>query len=84
MAIDTPSLAPSTLLTYVVLFVVRLTIYLWAKRFVRIIREAREFMEQQEVDQEQEAVFREETLGSGKAVIRNPNHHHHREEKILE
>jgi hypothetical protein len=45
-------------------------------------------MEQQEVNQEQKAVVREERLGSGKPVIRNPNHHHHHhhhlEERSLE
>jgi hypothetical protein len=87
MAIDTSSIALSTLLTYVVLFVVRLTIYQWAKGFVRIIQEARGFMEQQEVDLEQEAVVREETLGLSKVVIcsSNPNHHHyHLEKRTLE
>jgi hypothetical protein len=80
MATDTPSIALSTLSIYVALFIVRLTIYQWVKGFVRIIQEARGFMEQQEVDQEQEAVVREETLGLGKAAICNPNYH--REERI--
>jgi hypothetical protein len=76
MAIDTPSIALSTLLTYIVLFVEKSTIYQWAKRFVKIIQEARGFMEQQEVVQKQEAVVREETLDLGKAVICNYNYYH--------
>jgi hypothetical protein len=84
MATDTPSTALFTLSTYVVWSVVKSTIYQWAKEFVRITQEARGFTEQQEADQEQEAVVREETLGSGKAAIRNPNHHHHPEERTPE
>jgi hypothetical protein len=79
MAIDTLSIDLFTQLTYVVPFVMRFTIYQWAKEFVRIIQEARGFMEQQVVDQKQEVVVREETLGLGKAVICNLNYYHQEE-----